>query len=218
MGRFFRNNGLSVVFLALFLIFLSAHTITGWFSNNADRKEDSEPSLSLVQYMASGDYIESVGENWESEFLQMGMFVILTVKLYQKGSPESKDPDKKEEVDREIDPKRFENVPHPVRVNGFLLKLYKNSLSLMFLFLFLCSVAVHAVGGAMAFSEEQIKHGKPPVSTLEYMTTSRFWFESFQNWQSEFLAVFAIVFLGIYLRQHGSPESKPVDAPNSETG
>jgi Domain of unknown function (DUF6766) len=105
-----------------------------------------------------------------------------------------------------------------VRKGGWVLKLYKHSLSLAFLLLFLVSFALHAVGGAREYNEEQLQHGGEMVSTLGYITTARFWFESFQNWQSEFLAIGAMVALSVFLRQQGSPESKPVDAPHSETG
>jgi hypothetical protein len=165
-----------------------------------------------------------VFENWESEFLQMGLYVFLTVFLVQRGSAESKKPedeleDGPEEIDE--DPAEHRNdpgAPWPVRRGGFVLKLYQNSLSLAFLVLFLVSFVGHAMGGAADYNEEQAIHGGPPVSTFGYMATSRFWFESFQNWQSEFLAVASIVILSIMLRQRGSPESKPVHAPTWQTG
>lgn len=159
-------------------------------------------------------------ENWESEFLQMFFFVVLTVFLYQKGSAESKDPDKEEEVDR--DPRKSRNkkdAPLPVRKGGWMLKVYEHSLSLAFLLLFLVSFVFHAVGGAGEYNEDQREHGRPErVTTLGYMGTSQFWFESLQNWQSEFLAVGSMVVLTIFLRERGSKESKPVDSPHSSTG
>lgn len=158
-------------------------------------------------------------ENWESEFLQMGLYVALTIFLYQKGSSESKDPDKQAEVDR--DPRKSRNkkdAPWPVRKGGWVLSIYEHSLTLAFLILFLISFSLHALGGQRLFNEERQLEGEPPLSYFEFLGTSRFWFESFQNWQSEFLAIFAMVVLSIWLRQRGSPESKPVDAPHSETG
>ena len=157
-------------------------------------------------------------ENWESEFLQMFAFVVLTAFLYQKGSAESKSLDEPEEVDR--DPRESKkDAPWPVRKGGLVLKLYECSLSLAFLLLFLMSFILHAVGGAKEYNETLREHGSAEVvSTLGYIGTSRFWFESFQNWQSEFLAVGAMVVLSIFLRQKDSPESKPVDSPNSKTG
>jgi hypothetical protein len=142
----------------------------------------------------------------------------LTVFLYQKGSSESKDPDKEEAVDREPRPDRA-GAPAVVRRGGVALWIYKNSLVLTLFTLFAISFVLHAIGGAGVYAEEQASHGGPShISMLEYIRTSRFWFESLQNWQSEFLAVLTIVVLSIFLRQHGSPESKPVDAPHGETG
>ena len=114
--------------------------------------------------------------------------------------------------------KTTKDSPWPVKRGGWVLTLYENSLSIAFVALFLVSFAVHAVGGAAAHSEEQLSHGGATVSVGEYLATSKFWFESFQNWQSEFLALLAMVVLSIYLRQRGSPESKPVDAPHDQTG
>jgi hypothetical protein len=139
--------------------------------------------------------------------------------LFQRGSSESKDPDKEEAVDE--DPRQAENrqdVPWPVRQGGLVLKIYEYSLSIALLLLFLFSFLLHAIGGAREYSQEQIAHGGQAVSTAEFLRTSEFWFQSFQNWQSEFLAVFSIVVLSVVLRQRGSPESKPVAAPHAETG
>jgi hypothetical protein len=171
-----------------------------------------------VEYLKSPAFLEATAENWESEFFQMAFYVVLTVFLYQKGSSESKDPEKKEEVDREPDPQR-KGAPWPVRKGGLVLHVYKNSLALALFGLFLVSFAMHAVGGAGEYNEDQRAHGKTgDMTALAYLGTSRFWFESLQNWQSEFLAVLAIVVLSIWLRQAGSPESKPVDAAHGETG
>jgi hypothetical protein len=150
----------------------------------------------------------------------MFLFVVLTAFLVQKGSAESKKLDQEEEVDR--DPRKSKhkkNAPWPVRRGGIVLTLYEYSLSLAFLILFLASFWAHAAGGAAQYNEEQRQHGSNErVTTASYVATSRFWFESLQNWQSEFLAVGMMVALSIFLRQRGSPESKPVDAPHSETG
>jgi hypothetical protein len=146
--------------------------------------------------------------------------VLLTAFLYQKGSAESKKLDEPEPVDRDPRRKRKEqDVPGPVRWGGLALKVYEHSLSLAFLLLFLASIAMHALSGAKEYNEEQVTHGEQDkLSVLQYAGTSRFWFESLQNWQSEFLAIAAVVLLSIFLRQRGSPESKPVDSPHSETG
>ena len=220
MRRILRENGLSIVlFIGFFLTLLVGQSIIGHREYNNDQQEHQQPTVNYGEYLGSGHFLEATMENWESEFLQMGLYVLLTAYLYQKGSSESKDPDKEESVDR--DPRRSRNkkdAPWPVRKGGLILKLYENSLFLAFMLLFLLTFWFHAVGGARVFSEEQLQHGGQAVTTIEYMGTSRFWFESLQNWQSEFLAIFAMVTLSIFLRQKGSPESKPVDAPHSQTG
>ena len=149
----------------------------------------------------------------------MAAYVLLTVKLFQVGSSESKDPGRSEEVDRDPRESRTKtDAPWPVRKGGVWLTLYEYSLSIAFGLLFLVSLALHAVGGAMQHNAEQLAHGGAPESLWSYVSGSKFWFESFQNWQSEFLALLAMVVLSIFLRQRGSPESKPVDAPHSKTG
>lgn len=157
-------------------------------------------------------------ENWESEFLQMGFYVILTAFLFQRGSSESKDPDEKEAVDADPFQSRRLDAPWPVRRKGWILKIYQCSLSLAFLGLFLASFGGHALSGHREQNAERLAHGLPEISLAEYAAGPTFWFESLQNWQSEFLAVLSMVGLSIFLRQRGSPESKPVDSPHHETG
>lgn len=219
MRRFLRENGLSVALFALFFFTLIGQVVTGRSDYNDDREERHQSPVSLGQYLISDHFAEALFENWESEFLQMGAYVFLTIFLKQRGSADSKKLD--EENDCDADPKKDKNkpgVPWPVKKGGVILKLYENSLTLTLLALFLSSFVLHAAGGAKLYSEEQIAQNKPPVGLAEYMGTSRFWFQSFQNWQSEFLSVGALVVLSIFLRQKGSPESKPVSAPNDETG
>jgi hypothetical protein len=219
LAAFLARNSLSLVMFALFLVFLWGQSVTGHRAYNEDRRDHNEPSIGYAAYLSKGHFIEAVFENWESEFLQMASFVVFTVFLRQKGSPESKKLVGEEAVDR--DPRRAghgKNVPWPVRRGGFVLRVYENSLSIVLGVLFVLSFALHAVGGADEYNEELVSHGDRPISTFAYVTTARFWYESFQNWQSEFLAVGALAVLAIYLRQRGSPESKPVAAPHHETG
>lgn len=219
MKRFFYNNGLSIVLFGLFLLSLTGQYLTGWKEFNDDRRQHQNPPVGLVKYVSEGYFIEATFENWESEFLQMGMYVVLTIFLYQKGSSESKTPGTIEHVD--LIPQKLRpagNVPFPVKRGGGLLKIYENSLSIALFLLFFASFALHGIGGVRHFNQEQAEHHAPPISTIEYMTGSRFWFESFQNWQSEFLSIGVMVVLSIFLRQKGSPESKPVDSPHDETG
>jgi hypothetical protein len=171
----------------------------------------------MEAYISSGHFIQATFENWESEFLQMALFVLLTVSLRQKGSSESKKMDEPEEVDREPSPNR-RDAPWPVHKGGMLLNIYKHSLSIVLALLFVLSFVIHLSGSLKDENEQLVLKGLPPETIGQYLGESRFWFESFQNWQSEFLSVFAIVVLSIFLREKGSPQSKPVDAPNDETG
>lgn len=221
MKRFLRENGLSIVWLGLFfLAFIVGQSIAGYFEYNSDQQLHGREQVTYAQYLATPHFVEATMENWESEFLQMFLFVALTAFLYQKGSSQSKKIGDKEAVDR--DPRRSKNkkdAPWPVRRGGWILKIYEHSLSLAFLMLFAGCFVLHAAGGAREYNQEQREHGiRESVSTFEYIGTSRFWFESLQNWQSEFLAVGMMVILSIWLRQRGSPESKPVEAPHDQTG
>ena len=203
-----------------FAVFLVLMSLVGQREYNQDQRDHGEASVSYAGYVTSGNFVEAVFENWESEFLQMGMFVVLTVFLRQKGSVESKKLDGEEPVDE--DPRHADldddDVPWPVRTGGVKLWLYERSLSIALLGLFAASFLLHAAGGAREYSAEQEVHGGSPVGMLRYITTARFWFESFQNWQSEFLSVAVLVLLSIRLREQGSAQSKPVAAPHSNTG
>jgi hypothetical protein len=211
------ENGLSVVLLLAFFILLGAQTWTGWKVYNEEQEQHGGgATISFTRYLTSGHFVEATAENWESEFLQMAAFVWLTAFLRQKGSPESRPVDgEKEPQDREPDPNR-PGAPWPVRRGGWWLAVYSRSLTLAFLLMFVISWLLHAAGGARAYSQQQIEHGQPAVSTLHFMGTSEFWFQSMQNWQSEFLAIAMMAILSVFLRQKGSPESKPVDAAHSE--
>jgi hypothetical protein len=215
---FLRDNSLSIVCLFLFLVFAVGLALSGHRAFNDDQRAHGEPTVSMGEYLVENHFWQALSENWESEFLQMGAYVLLTVFLIQRGSAESKDPDRHDSVEDEPKPEEAgQAAPWPVRRGGAWLKLYENSLLIAFALLFLAAFLIHAISGAHEFSAEQVAHGEPGVSTLSYLQTSRFWFESLQNWQSEFLAVFAIVVLTVFLRQRGSPESKPVAAPHSAT-
>jgi hypothetical protein len=214
--NFFFRNGLSLVLLSVMLLTWGGQAYMGWQENNNERQDEGEPPIEFGAYLQSDHFWTATAENWESEFLQMGMYVLLTISLRQIGSSESKKLDEKEEVDRE--PVASPKAPWAVRKGGLVLVLYKNSLSIAFAVLFLVAFVVHLNTSCGEFNAEQLSKGEDAVGTLEYLRGSRFWFESFQNWQSEFLAVLSIVFLSIYLRQKGSPESKAVDAPYLETG
>ncbi|MCU7616297.1 hypothetical protein NZ698_03745 [Chryseobacterium sp. PBS4-4] len=213
-NNFFYRNGLSIVVLSLFILFLFFQFITGWHVKNSELAEVKMPPLSLYQYFCSPHFMQATFENWESEFLQMGMYVLLTISLRQKGSAESKSLNEEEDVDQE--PTAHKNAPWPVKKGGIVLSIYKHSLSISFLILFLLSFIFHFIGSFNNYNEEQIEKHLQTLKWNDYILDSQFWFESFQNWQSEFLAVASIVLLSIWFREKGSPQSKPVDAAHDD--
>ena len=218
MKRFLRENGLSLALFGLFFVTFLGQIGAGFMQYNQDQQEHGEPEVGLGEYLKTGHFIEATFENWESEFLQMSAYTIFTVFLYQKGSAESKSLSKDNKVDE--DPRTKQSDPHApwaVRRGGWVLKVYEYSLTVTLLTLFLVSFVLHALGGAREFNQQQLTHGEQPISTLRFLVSAPFWFQSFQNWQSEFLSIGAMVVLSIYLRQRGSAESKPVAMPHHET-
>ena len=218
--RWVRFRALLLVNLGLFALFLGGVLLTGHAHENEELADHGQPAQTLREYAGSSSFGETVFENWESEFLQMFMYVLLTAYLVQKGSAESRPVD--EAAPQDEDPRDHRGdpeAPWPVRHGSALvLRLYENSLAIAFGLCFALSIWLHAVTGAGAYSEDQQLHGSQAVTTWQYVRTSQFWFESFQNWQSEFLAVAAIIGGSVYLRQRSSSQSKPVHAPNAQTG
>lgn len=208
-----RDNGLSLVIFAIFALSLIGQSIAGHHVYNQEQQAHQQPAIAYWAYLGTGHFIEAVFENWESEFLQMAMYVLLTAMFFQRGSAESKDPDK-DDPEENVTPES----PAPVRTGGIGRKLYENSLSLTLFALFIISFVLHAVGGMREYNLVQQAHGEETIGFWSFLTTSEFWFQSLQNWQSEFFSIGAVVVLSIYLRQKGSPESKPVEAPHSQTG
>jgi hypothetical protein len=214
--NFFYRNSLSIVFLVLMLLSLAGQIYTGWKEHNEFLNDHSIPSQTIPQYITSGHFLQATFENWESEFLQMALFVVLTIFLRQKGSSESKDDDEVS-VDRsELVAKK--DSPWSVKKGGFYLGFYKHSLTIALFFLYLLSFLLHWYGSCLDFNEKQMIEHKNAVGFFDYLDNKRLWFESFQNWQSEFLSIFTIVFLSVYLRQIGSPQSKKVNDAHSKTG
>jgi hypothetical protein len=219
MGRFLRNNGLTIVLLLLFAASVVGMALTGLATFNEERVKDGYASLGLAQYLISGQFMSALYENWESEFLQMGTYVVLTAYLYQRGSPESRDLEGRVEQDR--DPSRDRNkpdAPWPVRVGGVATKVYAHSLGAALFLLFAISFALHWINSARAQAEEAVLRGETPQHFIAYLGDAQLWFESFQNWQSEFLSTAVLVVLAIFLREKGSPESKAVGDPHGKTG
>jgi hypothetical protein len=222
MKKFVRDNSLSLVMFLLFFLTLGVgQTLTGQREYNNDQLAHDGQALSFLEYLRSGHFREATFENWESEFLQMAAYVFLTAFLIQRGSAESKKPEDEGESPQDVDPRSVRaeaDTPWAVHKGGVVLRLYENSLGIFFALAFLGSFLMHANGGAVEYNSEQAEHGEPAnYTTWSYMGTARFWFESFQNWQSEFLAVLAIVLASVWLRQRGSPESKPVHEPHYVT-
>lgn len=208
--RTVKNNGLAIAMFGIFFVSLVGLSITGWHTENSELSEHGRSTQSYGEYVTSGNFVETVFENWESEFLQMWALVMLTIFLRQKGSSDSKPIWGKtpEDTSSRLSIIKAKNW----RKRGKALRhaLYAHSLGLALLSLFIMSFLLHALGGVSAYNETAQLHGEPTLSTLGYMVSSQFWFESLQNWQSEFLAVGTLLILSIYLRERGSQQSKPV--------
>jgi hypothetical protein len=219
MRQFVRNNGLSLTLFALFLISFIGQALTGWKANAEELRLHELPEIGFLTYLTSGHFISATFENWESEFLQMAAYVLLTIFLFQKGASESKKPDEDNPEDESPSAHHGDpDAPWPVHRGGLLLKLYSHSLSIALVTLFLASFWLHLAGSTRRINEEALQHHQPSQSMIETLGDPQFWYESFQNWQSEFLSIGVLLVLGIYLRERGSPESKPVAAPHAMTG
>ena len=211
MKTFFRDNGLTVALVALFLFSALGMIWSGHSAYNEELQHHGSPAIGLLAYLMSGDFLSALFENWESEFLQMSAYVILTAMLFQRGSAESRDPDDPDRPDDEL-------PATTRRRNPVLSWLYSYSLGIALAVLFLISFALHWWASLAAANAEALRHGGEAQSLASYLMDAHLWFESFQNWQSEFMSTAVLVLLSIFLRHKGSPESKPAGAANSETG
>ena len=215
---FLYRNSLSLVLFAVFGLALVGQLLTGWRALAAELKLDGLAPPSLGSYITTGHFISAVFENWESEFLQMAAYVLLTIFLRQKGSPESKAVCGEEDEDADPQTARADaRAPWPVRRGRVVRWLYASSLSLALGLLFAASFALHLAGSTRLANEEAMRRGQPPVTYAQHLAEPQFWYESFQNWQSEFFAMGMFIVLGVYLRQRGSPQSKPVATPHDQT-
>jgi hypothetical protein len=219
MRRWLRDHGLLVANLVLFLGTFVGMIVSGAAAYSSDQVAHHQAPVTVLQYLVTGNFMEAWFENWESEFLQMGSYVVLTAFLFLRGSAESKpidedSPQDEDPRDAEITPK----TPWPVRRGGAALAVYQHSLAILFGVLFLASVLLHAAGGMVDYNEQQVQHGQAPVTYLGFLGTSQFWFQSMQNWQSEFMVVCVILVASVHLRQRGSSQSKPVAAASAMTG
>lgn len=218
MQKFLKQNSLSITLFGLFLMCMIGLVFAGYAHNNEEREEHGQPRVLLTEYLVSSEFGEAVFENWESEFLQMGALVLLTIWFVQKGSKDSK----KLRGENDVDTSSRYSILHATslrtRTKAVGSWIYSNSLSLALFGIFALSFLLHAMTGVAAANEEAINHNAPQMGIIDYVGSSQFWFESFQNWQSEFLAVGSLLVLSIVLRQRGSPESKPVGEADSKTG
>lgn len=218
MAKLFKNNGLTIVLMLLFLASIVGQWIAGWKVENEELVRHGEDALTLAAYAADPEFLSSVFENWESEFLQMSAYVVLTAILIQKGSAESRDPDDPPR-DRGLETQADKpGAPRILKAGDPARWLYAHSLGLALFALFLLSFGLHWWNSAGAAAAEALQHGDDAPGRLAYLADPRLWFESFQNWQSEFLSTAVLVVLSIWLRQRESPESKPVAAPHWKTG
>ena len=218
--RFMKDNGLTLALLLLFFGSLVGMLLTGWQVENEELVRHSEGPVSIVTYFFGHAFQSALFENWESEFLQMSAYVMMTAILFQRGSSESKDPDEENAAEDE-DPAKKRNdpdAPWPVRAGGLWRQLYSYSLGTALALLFLGSFILHWLHSVGVANEQALQHGEQALGAWEYLGNPQLWFESFQNWQSEFFSTAVLVVLSIVLRFRGSPESKPVAAPHAKTG
>lgn len=214
-----RDNSLSIILIAITILTVAGMFFTGWQVYDQELAEHGSAGVSAGQYFISGHFLSTIFENWESEFVEKAAYVVFTAFLIQRGSAESKDPDKPEDVDEDPAARKHDpEAPWPVRAGGWVRALYSYSLAIALSAMFVATIFLHLTFSWEKANVEAALHGQPPVGYWAHLVDSQFWFESFQNWQSEFLSTAALVILSIFLRFRGSPESKPVAAPHSATG
>jgi hypothetical protein len=226
MRRALREQSLSLVFGGLFLAALAGQAYAGWHDYNnletwhAEMAGETPETLSLARYITSSSFAQAVTENWQSEYLQFTLFILLTVWFIQKGSTESKQPgeeggqtDEQQLLGRHAKP----DSPKWARAGGWRTAIYSNSLVIVMATIWVWSWFAQSVSGWSENNADRIEHEQQPLSWVGYLGSADFWQTTLQNWQSEFLAVGSMAVLAIYLRQRGSPESKPVGAPHDKT-
>ena len=221
MPSVIRNHSLGLFFAAIFIAALIGQAFTGHADFNHAQIAHHGAALSLGRYVTSSDFGADVLENWQSEYLQFTLYIVGTVWLLQRGSPESKPLDEagsQSDEDQRLGEHADERSPRWARIGGLRTKLYSNSLLLVMGAIWLGSWGVQAVAGRVAYNAEQLDHQQAALNFIQYLGSSDFWNRTLQNWQSEFLAVGSMAVLSIFLRQRGSPESKPVGAAHEETG
>jgi Domain of unknown function (DUF6766) len=221
MRAFLKHNSLSIFFLALFLGALVLQAFAGHADFNEDQLRHDNPTMSLGRYVISSEFGVAVLENWQSEYLQFTLFIVATVWLLQRGSPESKPLGKagrESDKDQRVGPHANPDSPRWAKVADLRRTLYENSLLIVMAAIWVASWFAQSITGVSEYNAERLDHHQLPVSWADYLGRPDFWEKTLQNWQSEFLAVGSMAILAVYLRQRGSPESKPVGAPHHATG
>ena len=221
MRKAARDNGLSIFFLALFLLAVGFQTLAGWHEFNNDQLRHGSEQISFGRFLFSSELGQAVLENWQSEYLQFTLYILVTVWLVQRGSPESKELDKaggESDERQKVGRHAGSRSPLWARAGDLRTRIYSNSLVIVMVSIWLASWFGQSVTGRTAYNAELLEHQQGPLSYLEYLGTAHFWEDTLQNWQSEFLAVGSMAILAVYLRQRGSPESKPVGASHDATG
>ena len=216
-----REQGLTLAFTGLLVAALVGQALTGQAFYNNQAADAGLPMMSLAQYVTSSQFAVDVAENWQSEYLQFLLFILLTVWLVQKGSPESKpveEAGRESDKDQKVGRYALQSSPPWAKAGGWRLALFSRSLGLTMGTIFVLSWLAQFIAGRSAYNAEQIQELKVPLDWAQYLGAPDFWNRTFQNWQSEFLAVASMVVLSIYLRERGSPESKPVGQPHDSTG
>ena len=221
MRRFVRESSLSLVFGGLFLAALVGQAFAGHAEYNDQQQAAGLTTISWFEYVTSANYAVDVTENWQSEYLQFLLYITLTIWLVQKGSPESKVPGaegRESDEDQRLGAHVTEDSPRWARVGSWRTRLYSRSLGLVMGGIFVASWLGQSIAGLATYNEERIGQLRDPLSWWSYILSADFWSRSLQNWQSEFLAVGSMVVFSIYLRERGSPESKPVGVSHGATG
>lgn len=213
LKNFFKDYGLVVVFGALFVVFLIAQALSGMLAYNHTRAAHGLPVVSYWRYTTTGNFLEGMFANWQAALLQLGALILFAVFLRTKGAPHSIKPEKSAKQLKAEE--RRKQKSRPKRAKSWI---YRNSLSLAFMGLFLACFVLHLLAATSAYNEQGALTHRAPVSVASYFASSRFWFQTFQTWEAEFMAIGLYVTLSIFLRQEGSPESKPVDSKNNSTG
>jgi hypothetical protein len=221
MRTFLRDNGLVLFFGAIFLLALGGQAVAGFHAFNDDQVAAGAAPVSWTTYLTSSDFGVDVAENWQSEYLQFALYIVATAYLVQRGSPESKPLDRagtESDADQRVGRHAQDDSPPAARAGGGRLWWYSHSLGSTMGLIFLASWTAQAVAGRAAHNAQQLRNLQDPVGFVAYLAAPDFWNRTLQNWQSEFLAILSMALLSIYLRQRGSPESKPVGAAHSATG